>query len=214
MIRLQNITLMQKEQAIFSDFNLHVKPKERLVILGASGSGKSTLLRLIAGFIAPQQGTIYLNDKCVSKNEKIIISPHKREVSMLFQELALWPHLNVEENIAFPLKVKGIAKSIQQERIKEMLCLVELKGYQKRHISTLSGGQQQRIALARALISTPQILLMDEPLSSLDKTLNQSLRKKIIALQQKIGFTLVYVTHNQKEAQEIATRILDFEGKS
>ena len=205
---------MQKEQVIFSDFNLHVKPKERLVILGASGSGKSTLLRLIAGFIAPQQGTVYLNDKCVSNNEKIIIPPHKREVSMLFQELALWPHLNVEENIAFPLKVKGIAKSIQQARVKEMLCLVELEGYQKRHISTLSGGQQQRIALARALISTPQILLMDEPLSSLDKTLNQSLRKKIIALQQKIGFTLVYVTHNQEEAQEIATRILDFEGKS
>lgn len=213
MIRLQNITLIQKEQCIFSDFNLHVQPKERLVILGASGSGKSTLLRLIAGFIAPQKGTIYLNDRCVTKNEKIIMPPHQREVSMLFQELALWPHLNAEENIVFPLKVKSIAKNIQQERVKEMLCLVELESYQKRHISTLSGGQQQRIALARALINTPQILLMDEALSSLDKTLNQSLRKKIITLQKKIGFTLVYVTHNQEEAQEIATRILEFKGE-
>jgi len=209
MIDLKHITLTQKEQTIFSNFSLHIKAQERLVILGGSGSGKTTLLRLIAGFITPDEGEIYLNDTLVTKAHKIITPAHQRNISMLFQDLALWPHLDVQGNIEFALKIHNIDRSTRAQKVKEMLALVQMQGYEKRHIETLSGGQQQRIALARSLALSPQILLMDEPLSSLDATLNQALRKHIVQLQEKLGFTLVYVTHNQEEAKEIATRVLE-----
>jgi len=211
MIALKNITLTQNQKTIFKDFNLNIKEKERLVILGSSGSGKSTLLRLIAGFISPQKGSVVINDICMSQDNKILIPPHKRSLGMMFQDLALWPHLSVEGNIEYGLKIHKVDKKERQEKVKEMLALVQMQGYEKRDTQTLSGGEQQRVALARALVLSPKILLMDEPLSSLDATLNQALRKQIVQLQEKLGFTLVYVTHNQEEAREVAMRLFELE---
>jgi len=211
MIELKDITLTQNQKTIFKDFNLSIKQKERLVILGASGSGKSTLLRLIAGLISPQKGSVVINGICMSQDSKILIPPYKRSLGMMFQDLALWPHLNVEGNIEYGLKIHKVDKKERQEKIKEMLALVQMQGYEKYDTQTLSGGEQQRVALARSLVLSPKILLMDEPLSSLDATLNQALRKQIVQLQEKLGFTLVYVTHNQEEAKAISTRLFKLE---
>ena len=208
MIELRNLSFSYEDNIILKDINLAVSNNERLVLLGSSGSGKTSLLRLIAGFIAPASGEILIDGDIVSKEGKLIVPPDKREVAMVFQDLALWPHMNVYENVAFGLKIRKVPKNIREEKVKEMLSLVGLSGYGKRRIEELSGGQQQRIALARALILSPKVLLMDEPLSSLDNTLNKKLRKEIIRLQKKFGFTLVYVTHNEEEAEEIGTRII------
>jgi len=208
MIEFRNVSLIYKDDVILKDINLTVSNSERLVLLGSSGSGKTSLLRLIAGFNTPASGEILIDGDIVSKEGKLIVPPDKREVAMVFQDLALWPHMNVYENIAFGLKIRKIPKNIREEKVKEMLSLVGLSGYEERRIEELSGGQQQRIALARALILSPKVLLMDEPLSSLDNTLNKKLRKEIIRLQKKFGFTLVYVTHNEEEAEEIGTRII------
>jgi ABC-type sugar transport system ATPase subunit len=207
MIHCKNITLKQEKETIFKDFSLKVKAKERLVIVGDSGAGKSTLLRLIAGFIAPNSGEIYIDNTLVTQDTNILIPPNKRDISMIFQDLALWPHLDVESNIEFGLKIQKVPKDKRQEKVKEMLAMVGLEGYEKRAIETLSGGEQQRIALARTLALSPKIILMDEPLSSLDNTRNKQLRKQIVTLQEDLGFTLVYVTHNEEEAKEIGTRI-------
>ena len=208
MIELKNVTFKVKDKIILKDINLTVPNSERLVILGSSGSGKTTLLRLIAGFNSPASGEILIDGSIVSKEGKLIVPPDKREVAMVFQDLALWPHMNVYENIDFGLKIRKTPKNIREEKVKEMLSLVSLSGYEKRRIEELSGGQQQRVALARALILSPKVLLMDEPLSSLDNTLNKKLRKEIIRLQEKFGFTLVYVTHNEEEAEEIGTKVI------
>jgi len=214
MLELKNITLIQENRSIFKDFNLSVANKERLVIMGESGAGKSTLLRLIAGFITPTRGDIYIDNKHVTHHTRIEIAPHLREISMIFQDLALWPHLSVFGNIAFGLKIQNIPKQLQQEKVQQMLSLVGLEGYERRAIDTLSGGEQQRVALARALVLSPKIVLMDEPLSSLDAKRNKVLRQEIVKLQEKLGFTLIYVTHNDEEAQEIATRRLHLERES
>lgn len=208
MVKLKNINLIQDNKTIFHNFNLTIEDKERLVILGKSGSGKTTILRLIAGLIAPDKGEIIINGQQATKDKYILTQPHKREVNMLFQELALWPHMNVRENIEFALLMQKIEKNKRKKKIEKILNLVSLSGYENRHIDTLSGGEQQRVALARALIVSPKILLMDEPLSSLDPKQNQYLRKKIIQLQEQLGFTLIYVTHNHEEAKEIATRTI------
>jgi len=213
MIQCKNITLQQGEKTIFKDFSLEVKAKERLVIVGASGAGKSTLLRLIAGFITPDKGEIYIDTQLTTQDNTILIPPNKRDISMIFQDLALWPHLDVEGNIAFGLKIQKVSKLERQEKVKEILKMVGLEGYEKRKIETLSGGEQQRVALARALVLSPKIILMDEPLSSLDATRNKQLRQHIITLQEHLGFTLVYVTHNKEEAKEVATRLLELKGK-
>ena len=208
MIHCKNITLKQGKETIFKDFSLEVKAKERLVIVGDSGAGKSTLLRLIAGFIVPNSGKIYIGDTLVTQDNHILVAPNKRDISMIFQDLALWPHLDVQGNIEFGLKIQKVSKGKRQEKVKEMLAMVGLEGYEKRAIETLSGGEQQRVALARALALSPKIILMDEPLSSLDNTRNKQLRKQIVSLQETLGFTLVYVTHNEEEAKEVATRTL------
>jgi len=208
MIELKNITLTQKQKTIFKDFNLRIKEKERLVILGDSGSGKSTLLRLIAGFISPQKGTISINGIYMSQDKKILIPPHQRSLTMIFQDLALWPHLSVGGNIEYGLKIHKVARTTRQEKIQTYLKLVGLTGYENRAIETLSGGEQQRVAIARSLVLSPNILLMDEPLSSLDSKRNITLRQEIVRLQKLLRFTLIYVTHNEEEAQDVATRFL------
>ncbi len=209
MIHLEHICYRTQERVIFEAFNLDVKAKERLVVLGPSGVGKSTLLRLIAGFTKAQKGKIILDGKRASIDDTIIIPPAKRSIGMLFQERALWPHFNVFENIDFGLKLKKIPFDKRQETIAHILHSVGLEGYEKRDISTLSGGEQQRVALARALVLEPKIMLMDEPLSSLENPRRQSLVHTILELQEAIGFTLLYVTHSTHEAQAIATKVLE-----
>jgi ABC-type Fe3+/spermidine/putrescine transport system ATPase subunit len=207
MISLQKVSVIYEEKTVLKEINLQIPKKERLVILGASGSGKSTLLRVIAGFIAPMRGEVLIEGKVVSKDGQIIVPPHQRDVAMVFQDLALWSHMNVYENIAFGLKIKKVPSKERKVKVTQMLSLVGLSGHENKRIDQLSGGEQQRVALARALILSPKIVLMDEPLSSLDQALNQRLRKEIVRLQEKFGFTLVYVTHNEEEAREIGTGI-------
>ena len=208
MIVLKNISYRVENRSIFEAFNLHIAAKERLVIRGASGAGKSTLLRLLAGLLLPQSGEIIINHQKVSQDNKMLVPPHKRGVGMLFQDLALWPHLSVGGNIEFGLKIQKLQKIARQEKVQEMLKKVGLEGYESRNINTLSGGEQQRVALARALALSPKIMLMDEPLSSLDSARNKALRKEIVRLQEEMEFTLVYVTHSEEEADEIGTRQL------
>ncbi len=208
MIQFRNVSFRYENNLILKDINIDIPAQERLVILGSSGSGKTSLLRLIAGFNTPASGEILIDGNMVSKAGKIVLPPEKREVAMVFQDLALWPHMNVSENIDFGLKIRKIPKKTREEKVREMLSLVGLSGYEGRSIEQLSGGEQQRVALARALILSPKVLLMDEALSSLDDALNRKLRKEIIRLQEKFGFTLVYVTHNEEEAEEIGSRVI------
>lgn len=206
MITLRNITLTRDHKTVFDRFDLHIETGERLVIRGESGSGKTTLLRLIAGFIAPGKGEIIMERKTVTRDSSILVPPDRRNVSMLFQDLALWPHLDVKGNIEFGMRIRKMDRTEREAKVKSLLKMVGLEQYEARRIDTLSGGEQQRIALARALALSPKVLLMDEPLSSLDSERNRMLRKEIVRLQETLGFTLVYVTHNREEAREIATR--------
>lgn len=193
---------------ILYDFSLEIDRGERIVILGPSGCGKTTVLRLLAGFIAPDSGDIRIDGVSVAANGAIIKGPEERNLGMVFQDLALWPHLTVRGNLEFGLKAKGIAREKRDQLIEEILRLVQLYEYLHAKPGELSGGQQQRVALARALVLHPKALLMDEPLSSLDIELNRLLRREIIRLRNAIGFTLVYVTHDRDEALEIGTRVL------
>ena len=212
MITLQSLTLTHNNKTIFKEFTLHIKAKERVVIQAPSGRGKTTLLRLIAGLSVPESGEITLDGQLATKDKNILIAPHQRKISMVFQDLALWSHMSVAENITYAHCIRRVSKAKQEEISQEMLKLVGLEGYGLRKIETLSGGEAQRVALARALATEPKIVLMDEPLSSLDSKRNAVLRKEIIRLQEKLGFTLLYVTHNQEEAREIGTRFLELDG--
>lgn len=214
MITIQALSLTLNNKIIFKDFDLHVNAKERLVIQAPSGRGKTTLLRLIAGLSVPDSGEISIHGQLATKDKNILIAPHQRKIGMLFQDLALWPHMNVTENITYAHRIKHVSKIKQEAISQEMLKLVGLESYSLRNIDTLSGGEAQRVALARALATQPEILLMDEPLSNLDSKRNAILRKEIIRLQEELGFTLLYVTHNQAEAKEIGTRFLELEGES
>ena len=208
MLEIKNLCFSYGENEILKDINLRVKKGERVILLGGSGSGKSTLLHLIAGFIAPSQGTIMIEGKVASSKDTIDMPPHKRGISMIFQDLALWPHMSVGENIEFGLKMQKMPKKQRDTKVEEYLKLVDLEGFENRAISQLSGGQMQRVAIARSLITSPKILLLDEPLSSLDEDLNKRLREMIVTLQSTLGFALIYVTHNQAEAREVATRTI------
>jgi len=194
------------------DFSLQIDDGQRLVILGPSGCGKTTVLRLLAGFIVPDSGAIRVHGELVAKDGQILKEPEERHLGMVFQDLALWPHLTVRRNLDFGLKAQHIPKKQRQARLREVLRLVQMEDYIDSKPGQLSGGQQQRIALARALVLYPKILLMDEPLSGLDFELNLQVRKEILRLQEQVGFTLVYVTHNLEEAFEMATYVVVIKG--
>ncbi|MBU1045117.1 MAG: ABC transporter ATP-binding protein [Candidatus Omnitrophica bacterium] len=198
MIELKNISKSLGKNKILEDISFSIKKADKLVILGPSGSGKTTILRLIAGFEAPDQGQILFDGENMNQ-----IVPSKRGVSMVFQDLALWPHMSVTENIAFCLKAKD-----SKAKIAEMLNTVGLEHKAKAYPQQLSGGEKQRLALARSLVFSPKILLLDEPLSSMDPLLKDDLKKLILDLQKKTRITMIYVTHDQAEAAQIAEQVI------
>ncbi len=191
------------EVTAVDDVSLKIEEGEFVTLLGPSGCGKTTTLRMIAGFEFPSSGNIRLDNKIIND-----LPPHKRDMSMVFQSYAIFPHLTVFENIAYGLKVQRLPKAEINERVDRVLNLVELSGFGARTPDQLSGGQQQRVALARALIMEPKVLLMDEPLSNLDAKLREQMRVEIRRIQQQIGITSVYVTHDQVEAMTMSDRIV------
>lgn len=187
--------------------SLEVKGGELIALLGPSGSGKTTLLRLVAGFETPDSGEIYLAGTRIS-SPTFKLPPEKRNMAMVFQQFVLWPHMNVFQNIAYPLKARGMRRSRVSEKVQRTLVLVGLEGLGKRRPDQLSGGQKQRVALARSIALESKLLLMDEPLSSLDAKIKQVLKNEIVKIQKTLGVTALYVTHDQEEALGVADRIL------
>ena len=187
---------------VLAGIDLELAPGELFFLLGGSGCGKTTLLRLVAGFLTPDQGSILFAGQDVSR-----IPTEQRDIGMVFQNYALWPHLSVGENITFGLEIRGVAAAERSRRLEETLALVELTGYNQRRIGELSGGQQQRVALARAIIARPKVLLLDEPLSNLDPRLRGEMRRAIRRVCKAAGVTAIYVTHDQGEALATADRI-------
>lgn len=206
-VTLKNISKKYGNNLIIPHLNLAISDKEFISLLGPSGCGKTTTLRMIAGLEKPTEGEIHIGDRTVSQN-KFFIPPEKRNLGMVFQSYAVWPHMTVFENVCYPLKLKKVSTEIIHSKVEKFLGLVKLDGLDKRYPHELSGGQQQRVALARALIMEPEVLLLDEPLSNLDAKLRELMRVEIKELQQKLGMTVVYVTHDQVEAMVMSDRIV------
>ena len=185
------------------DTSLTIEPGSFVTLLGPSGCGKTTTLRMIAGFESPDEGEIYLGDEPINA-----LTPNKRDTAMVFQSYALLPHYNVFDNVAYGLKLRKVPKDEIRERVMHILDLVELTGMEGRMTNQLSGGQQQRVALARALVIEPSVLLFDEPLSNLDAKLRVTMRTEIRRIQQEVGITAIYVTHDQSEAMALSDRII------
>lgn len=207
-LEIRNLKKSFGNQSVIKDVNLEVGTGEFISLLGASGSGKTTLLRLIAGLEQPDSGTIENDEQMFYSNEDTtqMMAPSKRNIGMVFQDFALWPHMSVFENVAYPLRVKKDTKQLKQ-RVREVLQEVRLERYEKRKIHELSGGQQQRVSLARAIISRCDLVLMDEPLSALDAGLREDMRLLIQRLVKQYGMTAIFVTHDQYEAMTMSDRI-------
>ena len=193
------------EVLVVKNLNLNIAKGEFVTMLGPSGSGKTTTLMMLAGFETPTNGEIYLEDQPISK-----IPPYERQIGMVFQNYALFPHMTVQENLSFPLEVRKISKSDIKDRVKKVLDMVELGQFGTRFPAQLSGGQQQRVALARALVFEPRLVLMDEPLGALDKNLREQMQYEIKHIHERINITVVYVTHDQSEALTMSNRIAVF----
>ena len=220
-IELKGIKKCYDDFVAVKDFNLEVKKGEFVTFLGPSGCGKTTTLRMIAGFELPSEGHILLNGKDIS-----VLPPNKRPINTVFQRYALFPHLNIFDNIAFGLKMKSVDVTYRnndgetiirreklsrdeiREKVKRVLEIVDLEGFEKRDISTLSGGQQQRIAIARAIVNEPEILLLDEPLGALDLKMRKEMQLELKAMHEKFGITFIYVTHDQEEALTMSDKVV------
>ena len=202
-IGLKNVTKSFGDNVILKDFDFKVKKDEFLTILGPSGCGKTTILRLIGGFEEPDEGKILFNGEDITNKE-----PYERKINTVFQKYALFPHMNVYNNIAFGLNIKKMDKKIIKEKVKEVLKLVNLVGFENREIESLSGGQQQRIAIARALVNEPEVLLLDEPLGALDLKLRQAMQIELKRIQKSVGITFIYVTHDQEEALSMSDTVV------
>ncbi len=202
-IDLKNISIQFGEEKILKNINLYIRDKEFITLLGPSGCGKTTTLRIIGGFLEPDEGEILFDNKKVNG-----VPPHKRQVNTIFQRYALFPHLNVFENVAFGLRVKKLPAKEIENTVTEMLALVNLKGFEKRRVQLMSGGQQQRVAIARALINEPKVLLLDEPLGALDLKLRKGMQMELKRIQQRLGITFIYVTHDQEEALSMSDTIV------
>jgi putative spermidine/putrescine transport system ATP-binding protein len=204
-IRFDDVSRYFGEVKAVDHANLEIQDGEFFSMLGPSGSGKTTCLRMIAGFDRPTAGNIFLYGKDVSN-----LPPYERDVNTVFQDYALFPHMTIEDNIAYGLMVKGVPKAERYKRVEEMLDLVRLPGYGQRKPSQLSGGQRQRVALARALINHPRVLLLDEPLGALDLKLRQQMQVELKSIQKRVGITFIFVTHDQEEALTMSDRIAVF----
>ncbi|MEZ3497041.1 MAG: ABC transporter ATP-binding protein [Lachnospiraceae bacterium] len=202
-IDLKNISVSFDGQQILKDLNLYIRDGEFITLLGPSGCGKTTTLRIIAGFLEPDSGEVVFEGKTING-----VPAYKRQVNTIFQRYALFPHLNVFENIAFGLKQQKKSKEEIRKTVEEMLALVNLKGFEKRNIASLSGGQQQRVAIARALAVKPRVLLLDEPLGALDLKLRKDMQAELKNIQQRLGITFIYVTHDQEEALSMSDTIV------
>jgi len=206
-IKLKNISISFDDEQIIDNMNLYIRDKEFITFLGPSGCGKTTTLRIIAGFLQPDSGEVIFDGKVINE-----LPPHKRQLNTIFQRYALFPHLNVYENIAFGLRLRKISEKEIKETVTEMLSLVNLKGFERRNISSLSGGQQQRVAIARALAVKPKILLLDEPLGALDLKLRKDMQVELKNIQKRLGITFIYVTHDQEEALSMSDTIVVMNG--
>ena len=207
LIDLQHITKIFDGEKILDDLNLYIRENEFLTLLGPSGCGKTTTLRIISGFLFPDEGSVIFDGKNITQ-----LAPNKRQLNTVFQKYALFPNMNVAENIAFGLRIKKKSKAYIDDKIKYALKLVNLDGYEKRKIDALSGGQQQRIAIARAIVNEPKVLLLDEPLGALDLKMRQDMQYELIRLKNELGITFVYVTHDQEEALTMSDTIVVMNG--
>ena len=206
-IKLKNISISFDDEQIIDNMNLYIRDKEFITFLGPSGCGKTTTLRIIAGFLQPDSGEVIFDGKVIND-----VPPHQRQLNTIFQRYALFPHLNVYENIAFGLRLQKKSDKEIKETVTEMLALVNLKGFERRNISSLSGGQQQRVAIARALAVKPKILLLDEPLGALDLKLRKDMQVELKNIQKRLGITFIYVTHDQEEALSMSDTIVVMNG--
>lgn len=201
-VECRNINLSYGNTEVLKDINIKIEPGEFFALLGPSGSGKSTLLRLIAGFNQSRQGQLLIDGKDIAN-----VPPWERNIGMVFQNYALWPHMTVWDNVAFGLVERRVPRAQLKERVQNALELVGLANFAQRRPNQLSGGQQQRVALARTIVIEPQVLLLDEPLSNLDKNLRIQMRQELLALQRRLGITTIFVTHDQEEAMTTADRM-------
>ena len=205
-VTIKHVTKAFGDNVVLKEFNETFQEGEFITLLGPSGCGKTTMLRIIAGFEKPTTGELYIDNQLVSGG-KTFIPPEKRSVGMVFQSYAVWPHMNVFDNVAYPLTIKKVPKAEIKKSVEHVLEIVHLSQYAERFPNQLSGGQQQRVALARALVAAPKLLLLDEPLSNLDAKLRESMRFEIKEIQRQLGITVVYVTHDQTEAMAMSDRI-------
>ncbi|ROS03695.1 carbohydrate ABC transporter ATP-binding protein (CUT1 family) [Raoultella ornithinolytica] len=206
-IKLDSVSFAFGANTVLNNIDLHIEAGSIVALLGPSGCGKSTLLRLLAGLTVPASGEIRFGDRLVAK-AGWGMAPEQRDIGMVFQDYALWPHMTVAQNIAFPLRMRGVPRGERQARVNAALERVGLTGFAERKPSGLSGGQQQRVALARAIVAEPRVLLFDEPLSNLDSELRESLCIEMSRLLRQLGITAVYVTHDRREAELLADRIV------
>ena len=206
-IEVDHVSKSFGERVAINQLSLHIEKSERLVLFGPSGCGKTTVLRLLAGLEIPEQGSIRIDGRVVASSGKNLVPPSKRDLGMVFQDLALWPHMTVQQNLMFGLNARRVQKREADARVREMLQRVGLEHRNNAKPHELSGGEQQRVALARALVSRPSILLMDEPLSSLDDERKRTIASDLLGLQSQLGFTLIYVTHDRDETGLLASRV-------
>ena len=202
-IELKNISKQYDDNTVLDNLSLNIRKNEFVTLLGPSGCGKTTTLKIIAGFETADSGSIMFKNKDISD-----VPPYKRQLNTVFQKYALFPHMNVYENIAFGLKIKKLSKDEIDKKVKEMLRMVSLSGFEKRSIESLSGGQQQRVAIARALVNEPEVLLLDEPLGALDLKLRKEMQLELKKIQQELGITFIFVTHDQEEALTMSDTIV------
>ena len=202
-IELKNISKQYDDNTVLDNLSLNIRKNEFVTLLGPSGCGKTTTLKIIAGFETADSGSIMFKNKDISD-----VPPYKRQLNTVFQKYALFPHMNVYENIAFGLKIKKLSKDEIDKKVKEMLRMVSLSGFEKRSIESLSGGQQQRVAIARALVNEPEVLLLDEPLGALDLKLRKEMQLELKKIQKRLGITFIFVTHDQEEALTMSDTIV------
>ncbi|MBQ8934657.1 MAG: ABC transporter ATP-binding protein [Lachnospiraceae bacterium] len=203
LIQFRNIVMIFGDQLVLKNVNLDIKENEFVTLLGPSGCGKTTLLRILGGFLEPTEGEVIFDGEDIAK-----LPPYKRELNTVFQKYALFPHMNVYDNIAFGLKIKKMSKDVIEQKVMKMLKLIGLEGYEKKNVTLLSGGQQQRVAIARALVNEPKVLLLDEPLGALDLKLRKEMQYELKRIQQEVGITFIFVTHDQEEALTMSDKIV------